>query len=809
MMSEFRNNMLVGFLTALIAFGPFFVMVDDAQAQEGPSSSGGYGSSSGGYGSSSGGYSTGGSVGAGGNGWLNVGGVAGTALSCAIGTGMIGDALESAGSAIGSAFGGAGDTGSAAAGAMADIIAGDAAGAAASAGAAGASAVSAATQVPVTDAQTHQNQKDTTEKVQINNKKEYCWDKITKELVTRVMDKATLAIVDWVNNGYQGDPFFVEDFAGFAANIAVGEIDGFINFYTSSNVAGDFAQAVAEAIVQNIQRSTYARFQNSLALVLAHGTPEEFHADFNVGGWAGYTALFEPQNNPFGSYLLASDEIGRRISGTSYTRFKDLNKQLDLSGGIFDQQVCSLTATGNPADEYIDKTDIHHIPPGTPVPAEVLAEVGMTPSTPIGTVESNVYIAHLRQLSVCAKWRTQTPGYLIANQVSDVSGSWLRQLELTDEFQEDLALIMDAFINQVINGGITGSDPRDNSDPNSNVLIAQAQGLLPGQQANSIPITDAINGTDFDPGIVAVQQAYMTQALINNLPKISEAILDIRMLDYCVPGPNPKWYNFAVSRLQNAITSTPPSSSIDPDDAQIYYALKVQEFTGINLLPTPYIQTYTDFADFLIYTFTAYRDAMYGEYSINEAPPSMRPALYNLFNQISTLNDEMIEIQNHVNALSTIMPQLLDIQAQINALLGDGIDANDDPNSPEMQAIADVFADIANAGLVNQSDLDTLIARVNVYNYIISQATNFLTTCIAETVTDAGYEPDERTAYPTEAGLSGHPSFSAIPPADPMYLDNLQFGDSPGQIDLSAFHDADITVPSTDVDEFQNFLGVY
>lgn len=74
-------------------------------------------------------------------------------------------------------------------------------------------------------------------------------------------------------------------------------------------------------LYQNSQYNKF-KFRLNLRCSLEPTNAREFSNDFSKGGWEAYrVAVFEPQNNPFGSYVIVQNELNRR-SGQEVEREK-------------------------------------------------------------------------------------------------------------------------------------------------------------------------------------------------------------------------------------------------------------------------------------------------------------------------------------------------------------------------------------------------------------------------------------------------------------------------------------------------------
>lgn len=739
------------------------------------------------------------------SGGFNIAGVGAVAANCVDLPGLISDGIDSIGSALG--FGGN----------VTDP---------ASAIGAGVSAAADATAVSTKDAVTRTNTNNTTKEVNQNNRKEQCLDAIARYAVLKVIDKITLMTVEWINSGFQGNPFYPENRPNFFEQIAKDEVLSFTSWFSANPEDYPFGQIIAETILLTVQNRLQDNLRFSLNQVLQHGNQyasyENFQARFSVGGWAGYRAFAQPNNNVFGNYIMATSHLARQTAGTNITIAKNFQAELNEGAGFLNQRECARTALGDSyytsGDDYIDPTNELHlggyplIPQGQTMTQTVYEGLPSAVQNYLdgqnGTDAQALEYNNIVKRSTCVQWMTVTPGRLLAEQTTQVLGSPLRNLELGDELNENLGLIFDALAAQLfksVSGGVRSlyrTDAQYSSnpaDPNYNPVWAQSNDSNFGatsQQSSATSIPSAVNGTATDPGLISIQQNYLLQAG-SAIDSINTLIRDIQTLDYCVPGPNPRWYENGQTNLQNIV------SGVYPGQTASYYADQVETMTGINIQDSV-VPDYNQFIAFINHVLTKYRESMNSAYPPVGTPPAVRPIATNLYLQITQLSNRVTELQNQMTGLMSVMPQLQLIQSQLAALTPA---QQADTNSPEMQTISSLLSQVASQGvLVNESQLNQLGQDILLYESQTFAANNYINQCIQE-VTSVNYAGlNERIPYPYPS-ISQNASFSAIPaPNQNHYLSNLSFGDDTGQIDLSGFNGQNITVPTTSTQTFANIL---
>lgn len=764
----------------------------------------------------------GGGAGGGAGGGINIGGVGGVLANCLLNpTELISSGVE----AIGNLFGTSG-----AGGATNDVLQGDPSAAATAA----TNAVQDAMAVPVKDPVTRQRAAEIKKEAKDQNIKERCLDSAARFVVLKVIDKITLKTVEWINSGFEGNPFFPENRPNFFEELAQDEFIAFTGWFSGDANLYPFGQAISEILLSSVSNTFQQNMRFSLNQVLQHSnqyaTYQNFSVNFSVGGWAGYTAMMQPNNNIFGNYLLANNHLARQTRGTNINIAENFRQELNEGLGVINQRKCARTAMSDSyyssGDEYIDETNPLHlgngyplIPPGGIIPpgvAQSLPPAVLAYLSPDGSFVAdspdtvNEYNAIVRR-STCVAWRTVTPGRFIAEQTTQALGSPLRSLELGDELNENIGLIFDALLNQLVQQGlraVTNSSGDYSSNPNSpnySALWAQANNQDFGGSTQQPPITTALPNTgnpQNNSEILNIQQQYLlssTQAI----ERIDQLIRDIRTLDYCVPGPNPRWYEFGSQNISQLVASVSPI--IPPDENASYYINIINQLTGIDLSSngTSVVASYGDFTAFMNYLLSAYRSAMDASYPANLPPPNIRPTANALFSQIEGYQSTYVSLQNTSNLLLTSIPQLQFIQSQL-ANLSPEEQAN--PDNPTVQSMTSLLTQLSSQGaLVTQQQLDALNQTSGSYASILAAIDNYISQCITETTAPTYPAGEERVPYPFSS-ITGNQRYSQIPGPNNLFLQNVNFGDSVGEINLSGFNNLGITVPSVSTQQFVNLL---
>lgn len=447
--------------------------------------------------------------------------------------------------------------------------------------------------VPVSDAvvqadteKIKDNSKDIKIEEEKDTRKERCEDKIARFIALEAMDKITFATLEWINSGFEGKPFFVENPEQFFSDLATDELLGFSAIFTGDENLYPFGETIVRTVFLSFQQSFQQNMVNSLNNVLAHGTREEWSGDFSVGGWAGYTAYVEPNNNIFGSYIESSRNLGNKLNGTRVSKAINVQAELQQGLGFLSQRSCAETEGGG---SYIPENSIQHIKVGVShitqinqIPTNVYTYITACEADDVfdedgdgeadsdglceGFDEDIIAVAEdFRGRSICTRWKTNTPGNQIAEQVTRAVGASQEQNLLVDELNESLGLLLDALLNQFITQGLSSFYEPTGNYTEDNVAWAQVNGLNPGEPQDSIPFIDAMNGggqgNESFEGIVPLQEQYI-QGATTLVTLYGEIVQRTRDLDYCVPGPNPGWQTHSANAIADYFSLIPAYESL-------------------------------------------------------------------------------------------------------------------------------------------------------------------------------------------------------------------------------------------------------
>jgi len=243
--------------------------------------------------------------------------------------------------------------------------------------------------VPVSDATTQANTSKTSTNTGGSLNKECSLDAIAFALAKVILEDMANNFINYINNGFEGDPFFLTSPGDYFKGLADEIVGEFISQAGLDFLCKPFQLQLRNALKIRYGGGGKARYrEKGCTLTDVVNNVEGFlDGNFKDGSWLGFIEITqEPLNNPVGAYLSIQGEIDDRIA----EKLGIESKQLDWNFGFLSQKT-----TGPDGKETI-----------------------------------------------------VTPGNQIENQLATYLGSGVRQLELADEFNEILSALFNQLLKQ-------------------------------------------------------------------------------------------------------------------------------------------------------------------------------------------------------------------------------------------------------------------------------------------------------------------------------------------------------------------------
>lgn len=311
--------------------------------------------------------------------------------------------------------------------------------------------------------------------------KEYILGPLATSIAKMILRGITASILAWVNNGFQGNPSFIQNPKQFFTNMAdqiVGSL--VLNDPRTAWMCSPFALNIKRALIYN--RSFAQRSQCSLAGIVnnfqafASGANNQLG---NLGGWNAWNTLtYEPQNNPYGAYSLLNMQVEASIAGN----FERKNAELTWGRGFLTWKDPSCVATRQAAQTA--SNDL----------TSAGADNSGASQNDIEAVQERLAIAGGNtDTESCS---TLTPGSVIADQVNKTLGSGQDQLVSAQEINQVVSTLMYQLAVKALGGsGLfgLGSSAGGNYSSGSSYagqIVAQDQQIL---ETNKTDLVNRIN----------------------------------------------------------------------------------------------------------------------------------------------------------------------------------------------------------------------------------------------------------------------------------------------------------------------------
>ncbi len=279
-------------------------------------------------------------------------------------------------------------------------------------------------------------------------------------LIARAAVRAlTASIVSWINTGFEGNPAFVSDIQGYFRDVADQALGEFIAGTEFAFLCKPFQANIRLALIQQFAKKPKPICRLSS---ISKNIDQFISGNFYDGGWKSWFVLTtDPYGNEYSSFVNSSLQVQARILTAQGTK----KAELDFGRGFLSLSECR--------DVYESgEVDVSY---GTTVAGES-----------IGNTASGLN----RTCSIV------TPGTAIENQLTNVVGSDLRQLELASSFNQILDALMGQLIKQVLlgAGGLAGVSKPTSSTGSSFIQSYGAASNQTGISNSKQDMTDAIAG---------------------------------------------------------------------------------------------------------------------------------------------------------------------------------------------------------------------------------------------------------------------------------------------------------------------------
>jgi hypothetical protein len=418
------------------------------------------------------------------------------------------------------------------------------------------------------------------------------------QLGKAMLRNITNSIVTWINNGFEGQPSFVQDFEGFMTDTTDQVLGRFIdNTLGLGFLCNNFSLQIRIALAQ-----TYLPYEQRARCTLSdiQQNVNGFIQGDNSGGWDNFLSVTtEPQNNIYGATILAQNELSKIVA----EKLKVQNTKLDWGKGFRSWESCdeyesptdvsdrlnrnnplgpqvNISGNSNSFDSFVvpgstnenisfdgGKTSVS-LPKQVPSFAK---QGGSSDLSLKGQTGGNAAKPQCKE----GKMTTKTPGTVIENQLALSLGSGVRQLEIA----QDIEAIIGALTNQLMSQVITGAQG----------LLGASKKSSGGSSGGSTTYKDALNPT-VDSGL-----SDAIDGGIKNLNKDTgfDDIYEESTLSTSPSTPITNPANTPVQNFTNTINliniSTPTTTEVVSNSIPLSHEIRVsstQPFSGLLITTT-------------------------------------------------------------------------------------------------------------------------------------------------------------------------------------------------------------------------------
>ena len=321
--------------------------------------------------------------------------------------------------------------------------------------------------------------------------KEWGLDTVANLIAKTMLQRITVQTVNWINNGFEGNPAFITNPSGFFLDMADQTATQiFLGANSPLNqLCSPFRAQVRLALVKNYLTENNPQYSCTFRGIGKNF--ENFTKDFNQGGWDAWFILTqENQNNPYGAYMQGQELIRTSIN----VQQGKYQKQLDWGRGFLSYERCRRDYVPPSIGRQCKKFGEIKVNPGGIITQDCLEYENLA-----GNFEVNLANCPANEKE------TVTPGSVINEQLGRTFGSTFAQLEAADEINEIVNALMAQMLTKVftgIEGGIRGLSKTNPATPNQRSLMEEILASS-SQQALDRNIESITNAVPTPPEPVA------------------------------------------------------------------------------------------------------------------------------------------------------------------------------------------------------------------------------------------------------------------------------------------------------------------
>ncbi len=200
------------------------------------------------------------------------------------------------------------------------------------------------------------------------------WDSIGWCLGIEIVRYISDATVYWIQNGFEGKPIFIDNPGSFFEGLADREAGNFIKEIvdgsTGINVCEPFKLGVGVAINYAYSNSGRGGRQIGCSLDQIKNNYDAYMQNWNEGGLIGLAEIAQPENNFYGAYEQAENQLILRINAqkaveklkqswnNGYRTFEKCDESKKRADGSQDPAYCKTVTPGSLAKKAVESRTI-------------------------------------------------------------------------------------------------------------------------------------------------------------------------------------------------------------------------------------------------------------------------------------------------------------------------------------------------------------------------------------------------------------------------------------------------------------------
>jgi len=348
---------------------------------------------------------------------------------------------------------------------------------------------------------------------------------LIQQVKTQIIQRMVAQIVNWIQGG--GKPQFVSDWKGFLEDSKQNVIGGVIQ-QVAPGLCSPFRGFVSGAL-KPIPQQRLLEPPVTCTLDQVVSNIKGFAKDFSQGGWAGYFAVLQPKNNPWGAVLLTQQLALRAASKEEESKTNE-----GISGGGFlstktcvSPQTVPVRGTSQ-ADSNCDPSQQSCA--GTAGPTE--SELKSIPDYVPGSARCSGGACTSYQICAPNGWQVTTPGNTVANVTNQAITSPIPNIIGAEDIGAIISALIDSALNKLLfsqDAGLAGISTKHRRTPSQpdpeGDFFTEAFAVINNKEAAlSFYIQILENGElsqeTFNEAIVACQSAIQLATSVDNQDRV-------------------------------------------------------------------------------------------------------------------------------------------------------------------------------------------------------------------------------------------------------------------------------------------------